>query len=102
MHASCLKSELGKGFISLSVLKVSFRQSRFSVGSTLALAQPHYYDRLVQLASTIKFVHHITFKEIKVLLLMLLDNHNQQHLGLVGDMFDCCLWALSAWHKRLY
>jgi hypothetical protein len=27
------------------------------VGSTLALAQPHYYDRLVQLASTIKFVH---------------------------------------------
>jgi hypothetical protein len=23
------------------------------VGSTLALAQPHYYDRLVQLASTI-------------------------------------------------
>jgi hypothetical protein len=31
------------------------------VGSTLALAQPHYYDRLVQLASTIKFVHHRTF-----------------------------------------
>jgi hypothetical protein len=30
------------------------------VGSTLALAQPHYYDRLVQLASTIKFVHHVS------------------------------------------
>jgi hypothetical protein len=29
------------------------------VGSTLALAQPHYYDRLVQLASTIKFVHQV-------------------------------------------
>jgi hypothetical protein len=28
------------------------------VGSTLALAQPLYYDRLVQLASTIKFAHH--------------------------------------------
>jgi Leucine-rich repeat (LRR) protein len=32
------------------------------VGSTLALAQPHYYDRLVQLASTIKFVHQISPK----------------------------------------
>jgi hypothetical protein len=28
------------------------------VGLTLALAHPHYYNRLVQLASTIKFVHH--------------------------------------------
>jgi hypothetical protein len=27
------------------------------VGSTLALVHPLYYDRLVQLASTIKFVH---------------------------------------------
>jgi hypothetical protein len=29
------------------------------VGSTLALAQPLYYDRLVQLVSIIKFVHQI-------------------------------------------
>jgi hypothetical protein len=29
------------------------------VGSTLALAHPLYYDRLVQLASKIKFVHQI-------------------------------------------
>jgi hypothetical protein len=28
------------------------------MGSTLALAHPLYYDRLVQLARTIKFVHH--------------------------------------------
>jgi hypothetical protein len=27
------------------------------MGSTLALAHPLYYDQLVQLASTIKFVH---------------------------------------------
>jgi hypothetical protein len=29
------------------------------VGSTLALAHPLYYNRLVQLASTIKFVDHV-------------------------------------------
>jgi hypothetical protein len=29
------------------------------VGSTLALAHPLYYDRLVQLASTIKFLHQL-------------------------------------------
>jgi hypothetical protein len=29
------------------------------MGSTLALAHPLYYDQLVQLASTIKFVHHM-------------------------------------------
>jgi hypothetical protein len=38
------------------------------VGSTLALAQPHYYDRLVQLASTIKFVHQVVFGEFDKLL----------------------------------
>jgi hypothetical protein len=34
------------------------------VGSTLALAHPLYYNRLVQLASTIKFVHHLSLKTI--------------------------------------
>jgi hypothetical protein len=32
------------------------------VGSTLALAHPLYYNRLVQLASTIKFAHHSRFR----------------------------------------
>jgi hypothetical protein len=31
------------------------------MGSTLALAHSLYYDRLVQLASTIKFVHQILY-----------------------------------------
>jgi K+ transporter len=35
------------------------------VGSTLALAHPLYYNRLVQLASTIKFVHQILSTEDK-------------------------------------
>jgi hypothetical protein len=37
-------------------------------GFDLALAQPHYYNRLVQFASTIKFVHQVCISVFCILL----------------------------------
>jgi hypothetical protein len=57
------------------------------VGSTLALAHPLYYDRLVQLASTIKFVRQnqkvakLKRSRAKLKIGALLPDHTSNHDG---------------------
>jgi hypothetical protein len=67
MHATCSILELGSDKFNLSTLKLVFEQSTILCGFDLALARPLYYNRLVQLASTIKFVHHkLWFKGVEL------------------------------------